>query len=90
MIGATLGSVMIALSATLLYLAAPHQRWGRLPCKPSRVLWLGLVLLVAGTILLFRWAGTATAIFIGLTILMAVWSLVPLAVAWWRGIPETK
>ena len=35
MIGAILGGLCAAVAAVLLYLAAPHQKWGALPCRPS-------------------------------------------------------
>ena len=74
MIGAILGGLCAAVAAVLLYLAAPHQKWGALPCRPG----------------LLGWAGPATAIFILLTILMTIWSVVPVAIAWRRGAPEGK
>ena len=35
MIGAILGCLCAAVAAVLLYLAAPHQKWGALPCPVS-------------------------------------------------------
>lgn len=90
MIGAIAGGLLVSLSALLLYLAAPHQKWGALPCRPRIMGWAGIATFVAGTGLLLGWAGPATAIFIVLTLVMTIWSVVPLAIAWWRGAPEGK
>lgn len=78
------------LSALLLYLAAPNQQWGKLPFAPAVAVWLAVAFLLAGVALLLGWAGPATAIFIAMTAMMTVWSVVPLAIAWWRGAPEEK
>lgn len=88
--GAIIGGLLVAASAWLLYLAAPHQKWGRLPCPPAVAGWSGLALLLGGGALLLSWAGRATAIFILLTIAMTIWSVVPVTIAWWRGAPEGK
>ncbi len=88
MIGAIIGGLLVSLSALLLYLAAPHQRWGALPYPPSVAGWSGLILLLVGTRLLLGWAGAATAIFIVMALLMTIWSVVPLAIAWWRSAGE--
>ena len=90
MIGAILGCLCAAVAAVLLYLAAPHQKWGALPCRPGLLGWAGALSLALGTMLLLGWAGPATAIFILLTILMTIWSVVPVAIAWRRGAPEGK
>lgn len=90
MTGAIFGGLCVAVAAVLLYLAAPHQKWGALPFRPALAGWGGLVLLVAGTALILGWAGSGTSIFIMMTIAMTVWSVVPLAIAWWRGAPEGK
>ncbi|MGF7156258.1 hypothetical protein [Novosphingobium gossypii] len=79
------GGVLVAWAGVALYLATPHQRWGRLPASGRTMGKTGAGLLVAGMALLLAWAGTATAVFIGVTLLMTVWSIVPIAIAWWRG-----
>ena len=83
-IAAPAGGVLVVLSALLLHLAAPHQQWGALRVRPALCGWSGAGALVIGTALLMGWAGPATAIFIALTLLMTVWSIVPVAIAWWR------
>lgn len=84
MIAPIAGGSLVVVSALLLYLAAPHQQWGRLPFPPRVAGWSGLAALGCGLALLLRWAGTATACFIAMTLLMTVWSIVPAALAWRR------
>lgn len=90
MIFAILGGVLVAVSALLLYLAAPHQKWGPIPCAPRILGCTGLALLLGGIGLLRTWAGPATAIFIAVTLLMGILSIVPLAIAWRRGAMEER
>lgn len=89
MISALCGGLLVILSSVLLYLASPNRRWGTLPFTPRLAGWSGLVLLLAATGLMLRWAGSATAIFIVLTAAMTVWSIVPIAIAWWRHKPAS-
>lgn len=79
------GLVLTLLGTALLYRAAPNQllrpglaagRW------IARGGW-GATLL--GLSALLTWAGPATSVFIWLTALMLVWSLLPLAAAWRAG-----
>lgn len=90
MIFALGGGLLALFSSVLLYLASPNQRWGKLPFPPRLAGWGGLLFLVAGTAMMLRWAGPATAIFIVMTLAMTVWSLVPLVVAWLRREPEGR
>ncbi|AMK17113.1 MULTISPECIES: hypothetical protein [Sphingobium] len=90
MIVAILGGLLVGLAAMLLYLAAPHQQMGRLPCPPRLAGWGGVALLILGTGLLLGWAGVATGIFIVLTLVMTVWSVVPVIIAWQGGAAEDK
>ncbi|MEE4451000.1 hypothetical protein V2S85_05070 [Novosphingobium resinovorum] len=78
------GGVLAVLAAITLYLAAPHQRWGALPLGAAAFGWGGAALLVIALVLLLSWAGPATALFILATLLMTTWSIVPVAIAWWR------
>lgn len=78
------------LSALLFYLASPHQLWGTLSVRPRILGWIAAALLIAGIALLLQWSGRATTIFIAMTLAMTVWSVIPLALAWWRGVPEGK
>ncbi|MCJ1960191.1 hypothetical protein [Novosphingobium mangrovi (ex Hu et al. 2023)] len=79
------GLVLTLLGAALLYRAAPNQLLR--PDQPAgrgvaRGGW-GAALL--GLLVLLTWSGQATSVFIWLTALMLVWSLLPLAAAWRAG-----
>ncbi len=84
------GGLIVLISSLLLYLAAPHQKLLQGSSLSRPIAWAGLVGLIVGTALLMRWAGSATSIFIAMTVAMAFWSVIPLAIAWWRGAPESK
>lgn len=79
------GMVLSLLGGLILYLASPNQLlWTR--ALPRRLLALaGAGSTFAGLVLLLRWAGPATAVFIAFTAVMLVWTIVPLAAAWLRG-----
>lgn len=79
-----LAVVMITGGAIALYLTSPNQKLlaARWPW------WRGLVLgasgLLSGLVALLQVAGPATAVFRLLTLLMVVWTLLPLACGWLR------
>ncbi|MFK4875205.1 hypothetical protein [Novosphingobium sp. ZW T3_23] len=87
---AVFAGVLIVLSGVALYLAAPHQAWGALPLSPRAMGWSCAAMLAAGLALLLNWVGVATAFFIAVTLLMTTWSIVPIAVAWWRRSGEDR
>lgn len=73
------GYCLVLLGALLLYLAAPNQR------LPRRALGIsGALALAIGLALVLTAAGPATSVYIAFTLAISVWTLVPLAVAWWR------
>lgn len=78
------GCALTVLAALLLYAASPHQQLGRLPCTPAVARALGALMLVAGVALMRLWSGWAVALCAPLTVLMVVWSIMPLAIGWWR------
>lgn len=77
------GDAATLLGAVLVYLASPNQpllgnaRWRMLSG------WLGTVLLIAGLALLLAGMRPAIAVFTAVTLAMLVWSVAPLAAAWW-------
>ena len=86
---APLAAILTLARATLLYLAAPHQKLARHSGgKPAAI--TGAVLLAAALVALLHLLGPATAVFAWATGTMLVWSIVPLAAAWWRGAPEDQ
>lgn len=82
MIAWTGGAVIIA-AALMLYATSPNQKLLRSTARHP-VVWCGAGLLTAGLLLVGQWAGTATAMFITMILAMLIWSIVPLATAWWR------
>lgn len=85
---AIIGVLAILAGSVLIYLASPNQcaLHKALPYRPAAS--SGALLLVAGQAMLLTWAGPATAVFIGVTVAMTVWSLVPLLAAWLRSRNE--
>ena len=84
-----LATTLIFAGATLLYLAAPTQKLAPRRLGRRYILAGWLVLVLAFSPLLAA-TGPATAVFTWITGAMLAWSLVPLAVAWWRGPPRDK
>lgn len=78
------GGMGVMVAALLLYLASPNQRMLLRPLPRRTVGWTGTAFLVAAIAVLLASAGPATALFIAFTLAMSFWSVVPLAVAWWR------
>ncbi|WBQ16756.1 hypothetical protein [Sphingobium yanoikuyae] len=78
------GGAAVVLAAVALYLATPHQCWGELPFAAAAYGRSGAAMLVSGLLMLLSWAGPATALFIVATLLMTIWSVVPVVIAWWR------
>ncbi len=80
-----IGGGMLTLAGTiLLYLASPHQRLAARPPRGRALADAGVCALLGALALLLGVAGTATAVFVWLTLAMALWSIVPLAAAWAR------
>lgn len=79
---------IVVAGAVLLYLASPNQQLTRKATASRWVRWMGLTGLGAGLAILLQWAGPATAVFILLTAVMLVWTLVPIGAAWLRGPKE--
>ncbi|GFE95645.1 MAG: hypothetical protein ABF558_02495 [Gluconobacter sp.] len=82
----TTGIAMVlgAGGAVLLYMASPAQQLcTRRPAFRGCVV-SGCVMLSISLLVLLATQGSGTAVFEFLTLLMSVWSLVPLAAAVWR------
>jgi len=76
--------VVTFAAAITLYLASPNQLLVERPL-PHRVLAVvGLMLLVVALLLCRQLAGSATAVFILLTLMMLLWSLGPPLIAYFR------
>ncbi|MCW8125549.1 hypothetical protein [Microbulbifer halophilus] len=75
---------LIALGSLALYLASPNQRLLSRPF-PRRPLAIGgSVALVAALSLQLQYSGAAAAVFIVVTGAMLIWTLLPMAIAYWR------
>lgn len=82
MIFAASGMLTVLVGALALYLASPQQKLARRPMPAAG--WTGLACLILGLVLLWQWAGPATAIFIAMTLATLAWTIVPPVVAWLR------
>ena len=74
----------------LLYLASPNQKWRERPLAGRWVVWSGGALLALSLVLLWQVAGSASSVFILVTILMAAWSIPPLAIAWFQARKDAQ
>jgi hypothetical protein len=84
-----LGMILTLLGATALYAAGEHQQLQvRNTGRPGLI--AGVLLLVGGLLTLLQGFGPATAVFVWATEGMLAWSIVPIAVAWWRGAPDHR
>lgn len=79
-----LGVALVLLGAFLAYLGSPNQLVRAQPI-PGRWAWMGVGAILLGLVLLLQWAGPATTVFMVLTLVMLVWTLVPLTAAWLKG-----
>jgi len=78
-----ISGMAIVLAASLaLYLASPQQRLTKRAVPRAAYGWGGLTGLVVGLIVLWQWAGPATAVFIAMTLATLIWTIVPPAAAW--------
>lgn len=69
------------IAALLLYLASPHQRLAARVWPAKLSVTASVVLAAFAGWMMARVTGPATAVFIVLTVLMLLWTLVPLALA---------
>lgn len=84
MIAAWCAAFAIIGGALGLYVGTPHQALiaGGGARRSGRI--AGIVLLAVALALLMTVQGPATAVFTWMTGAMLVWSIVPVAVRWWR------
>ena len=70
------------LCSVALYVASPHQKL--FSSLPSRAVSFGLAALsgLGGLVMLFKYFGPATAIFVFVTLLTLVWSTLPLVLSY--------
>lgn len=70
--------------ALLIYAGAANQQLVRRALPPRRVAAAGTAAIMTSLVALLDVAGPAAAAFVVVTGLMLVWSIAPVAVAWWR------
>ena len=81
-IGPLLGAIAVLAGGGLVYLTSANCQLLRRHRMPGLLMWFGLATIALGQALLLTWAGPATAVFIAVTLLMLVWTCLPLAAAW--------
>lgn len=74
--------LLTVAGATLVYAGAQHQKLLASPRPALR--WRGWLALILALVPMVGWFGPATAVFTWATLLMLVWSVVPLVAAWRR------
>ncbi|RXR30827.1 hypothetical protein [Sphingobium fluviale] len=84
------GGVLTLLSALLFYFASPNRKLFTAKNRPLIFKVAGSTGLVIGLVLLLQHYGPATAVFVSVTLAMLVLSIAPLAIAWWKGMPEDR
>ncbi len=77
------GDAATLLGAMLVYLASPNQPLMGNAKRRKLAGWIGALLLIAGLVLLLASMRPANAVFTAVTLAMLVWSVAPLAAAWW-------
>lgn len=84
MIAAWCAAAAIIGGAMGLYAGTRHQALIRpgVAARPCRI--VGTLLLLIALALLVTVQGSATAVFTWATAAMLVWSIVPVAIGWWR------
>src|SRR5690606_37352012 len=87
---AAIGSMLVVAGALALYAASPQQQLLQSSVSRRGSTWSGAVGLLGGLVVLLRWAGPATAVFIALTLASLVWTLVPPIAAWVRRTKESQ
>lgn len=81
---AVASGLCIIVGAALIYLATPHQKLARRVMAKPLLLTAGSMLVAIAAYLLMTIMGAATAIFTVIIVIMLLWSLPPLLIAWLR------
>lgn len=77
------GDAATVMGAMLIYLASPNQPLMGNAKRRKLAGRLGAALLTGGLLLLLAGMRPASAVFTAVTLAMLVWSVAPLAAAWW-------
>ncbi len=82
---AIVGGVLTLLASFLFYLASPNRKIARHWQQEPMFKIIGALGLIIGLGCILTWSGTATSVFIALTLIMLILTLAPLGIAWWLG-----
>lgn len=74
----------LVMGGILFYFGTPHQQLDRTIAPKRSLRWGGLVLLIVATTLLATRMAVSAAIFSATIVVMTIWSLAPLLIAWLR------
>lgn len=77
------GDAATVMGAMLVYLASRNQPLMGNAKRRKLAGWIGAILLIAGLVLLLASMRPPNAVFTAITLDMLVWSVAPLAAAWW-------
>lgn len=72
-----IGLALVSLGCVCIYLASPNQRWLSAPWRARPARWVGSVLLLGGGVALAREMQLLTTIFVFVTVLMLLFSVLP-------------
>lgn len=86
---AIFGGIIILLASFAFYLASPNRKVA-LEFNKARLLnSIGAIGLIIGLAFILTWSGSATSVFIAITLVMLVLTIAPLFIAW-RGAKVEK
>lgn len=83
MIPAIVAAILLIVGSFAVYLASPHQKLRPSPAPHGAAI-MGAVAIAAALIILLTIMGPATAVFAIFIGLMFMWSIPPVAIAWFR------
>jgi len=81
---ALLGLICAVTGASALYLASPNQQMLAQRIAPRIGCMLGIAALIVSLTSFLQVTGPATAVYVLLTAVMLIWTVLPLAFAWLR------
>ena len=79
---AIIGGIVTVLASFAFYLASPNRKVLLEHNKTQLLNSIGTIGLVIGLALILTWSGSATSVFIAITLVMLVLTIVPLFIAW--------
>ena len=86
---AIFGGIITVLASFAFYLASPNRKVAPELNKARLLNSIGAIGLIIGLALILTWSGSATSVFIAITLVMLVLTIIPLFIAW-RGAKAEK